>query len=38
MTRSTIPVSTHPRGGLYFEEFEVGAVLHHRLTRTVNAD
>jgi acyl dehydratase len=25
----------HPRGGLYYEDFEVGAVLTHRLTRTV---
>jgi acyl dehydratase len=25
----------HPRGGLYYEDFEVGAVLAHRLTRTV---
>jgi acyl dehydratase len=25
----------HPRGGLYFEDFVVGAVLAHRLTRTV---
>src|SRR3954470_17483063 len=25
----------HPRGGLYFEDFEVGRVLSHRLTRTV---
>jgi acyl dehydratase len=25
----------HPRGGLYYEDFEVGAVLSHRLTRTV---
>ncbi|MFH6785144.1 MULTISPECIES: MaoC family dehydratase [Methylobacterium] len=32
---STIPASTHPRGGLYFEDFEVGATLRHRLTRTV---
>jgi acyl dehydratase len=31
----TLPVSTHPRGGLYFEDFEVGALLRHRLTRTV---
>ncbi|WP_407518555.1 MaoC family dehydratase [Methylobacterium oryzisoli] len=29
------PVSTHPRGGLYFEDFEVGHVFRHRLTRTV---
>ncbi|CAH1651090.1 MAG: MaoC family dehydratase [Chelatococcus sp.] len=25
----------HPRGGLYFEDFTVGAVISHRLTRTV---
>jgi acyl dehydratase len=24
----------HPRGGLYYEDFEIGAVLTHRLTRT----
>jgi acyl dehydratase len=32
---SLLPTSTHPRGGLYFEDFEIGAVLPHRLTRTV---
>ncbi len=32
---STLPRGSHPRGGLYFEEFEVGAVYAHRLTRTV---
>jgi acyl dehydratase len=32
---TALPISTHPRGGLYFEDFEVGAVFHHRLTRTV---
>jgi acyl dehydratase len=26
----------HPRGGLYFEDFEVGRVFRHRLTRTVS--
>ena len=26
---------SHPRGGLYFEDFEVGKVFRHRLTRTV---
>ncbi len=26
---------THPRGGLYFEDFAVGEVFRHRLTRTV---
>jgi acyl dehydratase len=25
----------HWRGGMYFEDFEVGAVIRHRLTRTV---
>jgi acyl dehydratase len=25
----------HPRGGMYFEDFEVGTVIHHRLRRTV---
>ena len=25
----------HPRGGLYFEDFHLGAVIEHRLTRTV---
>ena len=25
----------HPRGGLYFEDFTIGAVIRHRLTRTV---
>lgn len=25
----------HPRGGLYFEDFTVGRVFQHRLTRTV---
>ncbi len=27
--------SRHPRGGLYFEDFTIGAVINHRLTRTV---
>src|ERR1700692_2545346 len=27
--------SPHPRGGLYFEDFVVGHVFAHRLTRTV---
>jgi acyl dehydratase len=26
---------SHPRGGLYFEDFTVGRVFSHRLTRTV---
>ena len=30
-----LPRSTHPRGGLYFEDFEIGVVLPHHLTRTV---
>ncbi len=25
----------HPRGGLFYEDFEVGAVIGHRLSRTV---
>ena len=25
----------HPRGGLYFEDFEIGRTIAHRLTRTV---
>src|SRR5687767_3641785 len=25
----------HPRGGLYFEDFTIGALIPHRLTRTV---
>jgi acyl dehydratase len=25
----------HPRGGLYFEDFEIGKTIEHRLTRTV---
>ena len=31
----TSPNRTSERGGLYFEEFEVGAVIRHKLTRTV---
>ncbi|MBF9194858.1 MaoC family dehydratase [Microvirga terrestris] len=27
--------SRHPRGGLYFEDFTVGTIINHRLTRTV---
>ena len=34
MSRSEAPVP-HPRGGLYFEDFEVGGLTRHRLTRTV---
>ncbi|MDP4021035.1 MaoC family dehydratase [Methylobacterium sp. NEAU 140] len=29
------PRSTHPRGGLWFEDFAVGTLMRHRLTRTV---
>jgi len=28
--------TTHPRGGLYFEDFEAGRLFRHRLTRTVS--
>lgn len=28
-------IRRHPRGGLYFEDFHVGDVVHHRFTRTV---
>ncbi len=28
-------LARHPRGGLYYEDFEIGAVIEHRLTRTV---
>jgi acyl dehydratase len=31
----TVSASLHPRGGLYFEDFAVGQVFQHRLTRTV---
>jgi acyl dehydratase len=30
-----ISTSPHPRGGLYFDDFVVGQVFAHRLTRTV---
>jgi acyl dehydratase len=30
-----ISASPHPRGGLYFDDFVVGQVFAHRLTRTV---
>jgi acyl dehydratase len=29
------PAPRHPRGGLWFEDFEVGRTFDHRLTRTV---
>ena len=32
---TAFPPSTHARGGLYYEDFEVGALYRHRLTRTV---
>ena len=32
---STGARAPHPRGGLYFEDFTVGALVPHRLTRTV---
>ena len=31
----TVSAPPHPRGGLYFEDFVVGQVFQHRLTRTV---
>ena len=31
----TLPGKPHPRGGLYFEDFVVGEIFRHRLTRTV---
>ena len=34
MTTAQAP-APHPRGGLYFEDFAIGAVFRHRLTRTV---
>jgi acyl dehydratase len=34
MTDVTI-AKFHPRGGLYFEDFEIGVTIHHRLRRTV---
>jgi acyl dehydratase len=35
MAETPIPASSHPRGGLHYEDFTVGAVWRHRLTRTV---
>src|SRR5947209_9727275 len=32
---TTAKAAPHPRGGLYFEDFEIGATIAHRLTRTV---
>ena len=31
----SFPHAPHPRGGLYYEDFEVGVIFAHRLTRTV---
>ncbi len=31
----TAQPARHPRGGLYFEDFSLGQVFNHRLTRTV---
>jgi acyl dehydratase len=31
----TLSAAPHPRGGLYFEDFVVGEIFLHRLTRTV---
>ncbi|GJD59520.1 MaoC family dehydratase [Methylobacterium dankookense] len=31
----TVSHTSHPRGGLYYEDFEIGVVVSHRLTRTV---
>jgi len=33
MNRTT--PARHPRGGLYYDDFEIGALIEHRLTRTV---
>jgi acyl dehydratase len=32
---STAARAPHPRGGLYFEDFTIGILIPHRLTRTV---
>jgi acyl dehydratase len=34
MSSSEAP-APHPRGGLYFEDFQIGSLVRHRLTRTV---
>ena len=31
----TTGAARHPRGGIYFDDFEVGTLFNHRLTRTV---
>ena len=31
----SVSASRHPRGGLYYEDFEVGSTIAHGLTRTV---
>ncbi len=38
MTTVGDDAARHWRGGLYFEDFAVGATIRHRLTRTVDAD
>ncbi len=35
MDLSNEDAKRHPRGGLYFEDFTVGTIVRHRLTRTV---
>ena len=35
MDQATLDTVRHPRGGLYFEDFPLGHVFEHRLTRTV---
>ena len=35
MQQATLDAVRHPRGGLYFEDFQLGHVFEHRLTRTV---
>ena len=34
-TKESLMSGRHPRGGLYFEDFSIGHVFHHPLTRTV---
>ncbi len=34
-TSATKVMGTHPRGGRYFDDFTVGEIIAHRLTRTV---
>ena len=35
MTTNRTEPLRHPRGGLYYEDFEIGLLIEHRLTRTV---